>query len=122
MNDICSVSIEGAYFQKDNIHVQTAEQGITIANLLANKDKYNGKTVRVKGKVTKFNKKIMKKNWIHIQDGTDFKGSFDLTATTEIEVVVGQTITLEGKVVLNKDFGYGYKYEVLLEDAVLKEK
>ncbi|MEI7897164.1 MAG: hypothetical protein WCJ26_09020 [bacterium] len=62
----------------------------------------------------------MKKNWIHIQDGTEFSGKFDLTVTTDAEAAVGQTITLEGKITLNKDFGYGYAYEVLMEDATIK--
>lgn len=105
--------------EKEEIKIQPAEQGITIAELLAHKDKYAGKTVRIKGKVTKFNSKIMSKNWIHIQDGTEYSGKFDLTATTDIEVAIGETIILEGKVTLNKDFGYGYMYDVLLEDSKL---
>ena len=61
----------------------------------------------------------MNKNWIHIQDGTDNSGKFDLTVTTDIEVKVGDTITLEGAIALDKDFGFGYKYEVIMEDAKL---
>ncbi|MBK6966795.1 MAG: SH3-like domain-containing protein [Bacteroidales bacterium] len=105
--------------KKEEVDVDPAEQGLTIAELIANKGKYDGKTIRVKGKVTKFNAKIMKHNWIHIQDGTEYSGKFDLTATTDIEVAVGETITLEGKVALDKDFGYGYSYEILLEDSKL---
>jgi hypothetical protein len=105
--------------EKEEITMKPAEQGITIAELLANKEKYAGKIVRIKGKVTKFNSKIMSKNWIHIQDGTEYSGKFDLTATTDIEVAIGETIILEGKVTLNKDFGYGYVYDVLLEDSRL---
>jgi len=105
--------------EKEEIKLQPADKGITIAELIANKEKYAGKTVRIKGKVTKFNSKIMSKNWIHIQDGTEYSGKFDITATTDIEVAIGQTIILEGKVTLNKDFGYGYTYDVLLEDSKL---
>ncbi len=105
--------------EKEEVNLQPDEQGITIAELFANKEKYAGKTVRVKGKVTKFNTKIMKHNWIHIQDGTEYSGKFDLTATTDIEVAIGETVTLEGKVAVDKDFGYGYSYEILLEDAKL---
>jgi hypothetical protein len=32
-------------------------------------------------------------------------------------VEVGQVVTLQGVVALNRDFGYGYAYEVLLENA-----
>lgn len=103
--------------EKENVDIEPAEQGITIAELLADKQKYAGKTIRIKGKVTKFNAKIMKRNWIHIQDGTEYSGKFDLTATTDIEAIVGETLTLKGNIVLDKDFGYGYSYEVLMEDA-----
>ncbi len=103
--------------KKEEVDVKPAEQGITIAELLADKQKYAGKTIRIKGKVTKFNAKIMNRNWIHIQDGTEYAGKFDLTATTDIEAIVGETLTLEGTITLDKDFGYGYSYEVLMEDA-----
>jgi len=105
--------------KKEEVAIQPAEKGITIAELFAGKEKYEGKTIRVKGKVTKFNSKIMSRNWIHLQDGTEYSGKFDLTVTTNSEVAVGDTVTLEGKIALNKDFGYGYAYEVLLEDAIL---
>ena len=103
--------------EKENVNVPPAEQGITIAELLGNKQKFAGKTIRIKGKVTKFNSKIMKRNWIHLQDGTEYSGKFDLTVTTDIEATVGETLTLEGTITLDKDFGYGYSYEVLMEDA-----
>ena len=105
--------------KKEDVKLEPAEKGITIAELLSNKSKYKGKTVRINGKVTKFNEKIMSRNLIHIQDGSEYEGKFDLTATTDIVVSVGETIILEGKVALNKDFGYGYFYEVLLEDSKL---
>ena len=61
----------------------------------------------------------MKKNWIHLQDGTENAGKFDLTVTSDGKAVVGDIITVEGKLAINKDFGYGYSYEVLVEDAVI---
>lgn len=102
---------------KQEVNVKPAEDGITIAELFAHKDSYVGKTVRIRGQVTKYNAAIMKKNWVHIQDGSDYSGIFDLTATTDMETSVGNIITVEGTVVLNKDFGYGYSYDVLLEDS-----
>jgi hypothetical protein len=59
----------------------------------------------------------MGKNWVHIQDGSEFQGGFDLTITTNIQVSVGETKTFEGKIVLDKDFGYGYLYSVLMEEG-----
>jgi hypothetical protein len=106
--------------EKQNIKVALAAGGITIADLYAKKDKYSGKSVKISGKVVKFNPAIMDKNWIHIQDGTDNNGDFDLTITTSATVKVGDVITVEGKVALDKDFGAGYFYKVIVEDANVK--
>jgi len=101
--------------EKLNVKVEPCKDCIKISDLLENRKNYSGKTVKVTGQVTKYNPQIMGKNWIHIQDGSEFKGSFDLTITTDKEVSVGQTITFEGQIALDKDFGYGYFYSVLME-------
>ena len=106
--------------EKQEISVEPATGGITIGDLFTNKDTYADKTVLIRGKVTKVNRAILQKNWVHIQDGTSGSGKFDLTITTQEEVNVGDVVTFEGKIVLNKDFGAGYKYDVLMEDAKLK--
>ncbi len=103
--------------EKINVAVEPCEGCITIAKLLADKKSFSGKTIKIKGQVTKFNPSIMGKNWVHIQDGTEFEGGFDLTITTDIQVSVGETKTFEGKIVLDKDFGYGYLYNVLMEEG-----
>lgn len=99
--------------------ISKVSDGITIAELFENKKKYSDKKVKIRGKVTKYNAAIMKRNWIHIQDGTKYNNLFDLTVTSKSEVSVGDVITIEGKVILNKDFGHGYTYDVLIEDAIL---
>lgn len=108
----------------DKIEVKIAPVtgSITIAELYKNKSSYAGKTVKVRGKVTKFNPAIMEKNWIHIQDGTEFNKDFDLAITSQNEVTAGDTIIAEGKIALDKDFGYNYTYKILMEDAVVKKK
>ncbi len=102
---------------KEDVSVKPAEGGITIAKLYANKKSYENKIVKIRGKVTKYNAGIMNKNWAHIQDGTSNGDNFDLTVTTNKEVKVGDVVTFEGKIALNKDFGYGYSYDVMMEDA-----
>lgn len=104
---------------KINITVEPCEGCITISDLLANKKSYSGKVVKIKGNVTKFMPSIMGKNWVHLQDGTEFDGGFDLTITTDKQVSPGETITFEGKIVLDKDFGHGYFYMVLMEEGKL---
>ncbi|NVO11401.1 MAG: hypothetical protein HXX16_15675 [Bacteroidales bacterium] len=106
--------------EKMDVVIEKSKDDITVANLYSNKETYANKLVLIKGKVVKYSPGIMNKNWIHIQDGTESEGNYDLTVTTLSEFKVGDIVTLEGKVALNKDFGYGYKYDVLLEDAVAK--
>ena len=102
---------------KADVKVEPCADCITIGKLLADKKTYAGKVVKVKGQVTKYNSGIMGKNWVHIQDGTEFEDSFDLTVTTSGTAAMGQIITFEGKISLDKDFGYGYAYSVMMEDA-----
>jgi hypothetical protein len=90
---------------------------VSIAELFADPSAYEGKTIKVKGEVAKFNSNIMERNWVHLQDGTEFEGKYDLTVTSQERFEVGQVVTLEGILALNRDFGYGYKYDVLLEKA-----
>ncbi|WP_242084878.1 hypothetical protein [Aestuariivivens sediminis] len=103
--------------ERKDIKIEASESTITIEELLKNKEAYNNKVVRLKGEVTKYNPAIMNVNWIHIQDGSEFNGEFDLTVTTTAEVRVGDVVTVEGKVTLNKDFGAGYKYDIIIENA-----
>ena len=105
---------------KKEISIEPAEGGITIGELFSNRDSYAGKTVLIKGQVTKINRAIMGRNWIHLQDGTSGSGAFDLTITTQDEATVGDIATFEGTIALNKDFGSGYSYEVLMEEAKRK--
>jgi hypothetical protein len=103
--------------KKMDIKLEPCDGCTSISSLLSNKQSFSGKVIRVKGQVTKFNPEIMGKNWVHIQDGTVFQEGFDLTVTTDAKVSVGETVTFQGKIVLNKDFGYGYTYNVLMEEG-----
>jgi hypothetical protein len=105
--------------EKINISIAPGKGCISLAKLLETKTEYSGKTVRVTGKITKYNPEILGKNWIHIQDGSEFNGAFDLTITTDSQLSVGDTVTFEGKITLKKDFGYGYFYDVIMEDGKL---
>ena len=102
---------------KMNVKVSPCNSCTTISKLLSDKQSLSGKVIRVKGIVTKNNPQILGKNWVHIQDGSEFQGGFDLTITTDKIVSLGDTITFEGKMILDKDFGYGYFYPVLMEDG-----
>lgn len=101
------------------ITMKKAENEITVAQIFANRNDYSGKEVEIRGIVVKVNNKVMGKNWIHIQDGTSDNGSFDLTITTQDLAEMGQDVSFKGKITLGKNFGSGYFYDVILEDAVL---
>jgi len=92
----------------------------TIADIFGAKSSLSGKDVSVRGKVVKFSPQIMGKNWIHVQDGTGQAGSNDLTVTTLDDAKVGDTVLVTGKITLNKDFGMGYKYDLIIEDGKIK--
>ena len=100
-----------------DVSVTTPKGGITLSDLYKNPGNYNGKTVIIRGVVVRYNAQIMKKNWLHIQDGTENAGKFDLTVTSLDSLVVGSTATFKGIIALNKDFGSGYSYEVIMEEA-----
>lgn len=89
----------------------------TVGEVFAEKASLAGKTVKVRGKVVKFSPEIMGKNWIHLQDGTGAAGSNDLTVTTKGMAKQGDTVVVTGVIAADKDFGYGYKYAVIIEDA-----
>lgn len=98
--------------------VKAAAGAIKIAELVGNLKKYEGKMVKITGKCVKVNPMIMGRNWVHLQDGS--AKNFDLTVTTTEQVELGSIITLEGTIALNKDFGAGYKYDVIMESATRK--
>ena len=97
--------------------IKKAEGGKSIAEVYADKAKLAGKKVKVRGRVVKYNAEIMGKNWLHIQDGTGAVGSNDLAVTTQAKTKVGDLVLVNGTVAINKDFGGGYKYSVIVEDA-----
>jgi len=105
-----------------NEPIVPAEGGITIAELYANKEKYANEIVKVRAKVTKYNTKIMGRNWIHIQDSPANQGKIDLTVTTTEEARVGDIICMEGRITLDKDFGAGYFYSIIMEDGRIVEQ
>lgn len=97
--------------------IDRPEGGRTVAEIYAEKDALAGKDVLFRGKVVRFNPNIMNRNWLHVQDGSGAAGANDLAVTTSATVKVGDTVLVKGKVLLNQDFGYGYKYDLLVENA-----
>lgn len=98
--------------------IAKAEGGKTIAEVFADKAGLAGQTVVFRGRVVKVNAGIMGKNWLHVRDGSGVEGTNDLTVTTtEVLPNVGDTVLVTGAVAVDKDFGMGYRYDLIIEDA-----
>jgi hypothetical protein len=102
--------------------IEQPEGGMSVAEIHARKADLAGKEVTVRGKVVKATDAIMGRNWVHLRDGTGGEGANDLTVTTQASLAVGDTVTVSGVVALDKDFGFGYRYDVILEEAGVVEK
>ena len=115
-------SMGSAVAVAENIQVDkaTGPDAYTVGEIYQNSGKLDGKKVVVRGKVVKVAAGIMKKNWIHLQDGTGDTGSNDLVLTSDNLPKVGDVVTASGTLFNDKDFGGGYKYKVIIEQADIK--
>lgn len=102
-----------------NEDLQSSAERVSIKDIVENPTVYEGKSVIVSGKCTKVNMAIMGRNWIHLVDGT--KDDFDFVVTSNAEVTKGETVSMRGVVTIDKDFGHGYRYAVIMEEAEVLE-
>ena len=109
--------------EKAEIQVEKAADGYTVSELFAQKEKLAGKSVAVRGKVVKYNEGIMGSNWIHLQDGSGSSqsGDHDLVVTTQHVAAVGELVLVRGNLAIDKDFGAGYRYAVIIESAEIQK-
>ena len=99
--------------------IEKAADGVTVAELFANKDELAGQPVTLRGKVVKVNAGIMGTNWLHVRDGSGAEGSNNITITTGQMADVGDVVLVTGVLTVNKDFGMGYQYDAIIENAEL---
>ncbi len=98
--------------------IEKAQGGQDIAELFDGKSSLVGQEVVLRGKVVKYSGGIMGTNFVHIQDGTtSASGVNDLTITTDSQTKVGDTVLVKGILTADKDFGYGYNYDLIIEKA-----
>lgn len=117
---------KGAAAAKDSkisVSKATGPNASTVQDAFVNSAKLNKKQVVIRGKVVKVSAQIMGKNWIHIQDGTGSQaaGNHNLVCTSKDMVEVGDVVTVSGILAKDKDFGGGYKYAAIVEDATFKK-
>lgn len=95
--------------------LEAPEGGLPIGEVVARRVELSGQVVKVRGRVVKVNRGIFGKNWLHLNDGSLSEG--DLTVTTDTDAEVGDIVRAEAAVTVDKDFGFGYFYPVILEGA-----
>jgi hypothetical protein len=95
--------------------------GKTIAEVFAGRAALDATSVAVRGKVVKFSPGIMGRNWLHLRDGTGSpeRKDHDLTVTMAEMAAVGDVVLVRGIVRKDRDFGAGYTYPVIVEEAKL---
>jgi hypothetical protein len=94
----------------------------TIAEIVKKADELKETTVVLSGSVVKYNPDIMGKNWVHLRDGSGSAAdnTDDILVTTSNQVKLNDLVTFKGIVRISKDFGAGYAYKVLVEEATLQ--
>lgn len=101
----------------DLSNIARAPSGQTVAEVHSGRSALAGKPVIVRGRVVKFNANIMGRNWLHIRDGSGSEGSNNLTVTSAAQAKVGDLVVVTGRLAVDKDFGSGYRYALLVEEA-----
>lgn len=106
-----------------DVKVAKAEGGKSVAEVWAGRAALADKEVVVRGKVVKFLGGIMGTNFLHVRDGSgsEANGDHDLTVTTSEMASVGDVVTIRGVVHVDKDFGAGYRYPVIVEKASIQK-
>lgn len=109
----------GEVAEKISVPKASGADAKTVAEVWAQHDALKGKTVTVRGKVVKYNSGIMGRNWLHLRDGSgSVEGKdHDITVTTNDPAARGDVVVVKGVVAVDRDFGAGYTYPVIVEDA-----
>jgi hypothetical protein len=96
-------------------------RGRTVAEVWKQSGELKDTQVAVRGRVVKSLTAIMGRNWLHLRDGSGSAatGDDDITVTTTATVAVGDVVVVTGTIRVNRDFGSGYSYPVLIEDATV---
>lgn len=108
-------------FQEIKVAKSEAANGYSIEELFAQAKKLNGQKISLRGVVTKVSANIMGRNWVHLQDGTGdpMQNTHDIVSTTSEIPELNAKITVEGVLAAEKDFGAGYKYAAIIEQATI---
>jgi hypothetical protein len=106
-------------FAEVKVEKAPGDNSYTVEELFAKAEALNGQKVQLRAKVVKFSASIMGRNWVHLQDGSGnpMNNTHDLVVTTQQTVAKDEIVIVEGMLAANKDFGAGYSYTAIVEDA-----
>jgi hypothetical protein len=109
--------------EKIKVEKAKGRDAYTISEIYGKLGRLDKHKVLVRGKVVKVSAGIMHRNWIHLQDGTgnSSKDNYDLVVTTQDLPKPGEIVTVSGTLHKDKDFGMGYKYKAIVEEASIKK-
>ena len=102
------------------ISTAVAAETVTVSEAHARRTELAGQQITITGTVIKVNNSVMKRNFIHVQDGTGSGDTDRLVFTSQQTAVVGDVITVTGTLAVDIDFGMGYFYPTLVEQATLE--
>jgi hypothetical protein len=111
--------VQSAITEPISVDKATGADAYTVSELYEKVASLENKRVVIRGKVVKFSPGIMGKNWIHIQDGSgdSSAGTHDIVVTSQETTSLGEVITINGILYKDKDFGSGYNFAVIVEEA-----
>ncbi len=117
-----SAGVITAVSEPIKVEKATGNSAHTVEELYTAKASLDGKEISVKGKVVKVSVGIMDKNWIHVQDGSGDPKEMtnNLVVTSQDLPKVGDIVVVNGTLRADKNFGGGYRYEVIVEEATIK--
>ena len=101
----------------------TGRNARTVAEIVTRRTELKDQPVQVRGKVVKYTPGVMGTNWVHLRDGTGSAAerTHDVLVTTNHETGIGEVVTAQGTVRVDRNFGAGYAYPVLVEQATLRK-
>lgn len=105
---------------REHVEVSSYQQKgtMSVKEALQKREELQGKTIAIRGRVVKASANILERNFIHLQDGTGENKEVGRIVFTSKELPkVGDVLTATGTVSVDKNFGSGYVYPIIVENA-----
>ena len=97
----------------ERVELEERVAPLSLAELLAARKRLAGAVVTTHGRVERVTKGVLGANWVHVVDAD----GNEVTATTSAEPATDALVRVRGRVLLDRDFGHGYRYETLLGEG-----